>query len=211
MQNKSKMDIHILYIDDQIDLVFEEFMIKAIENYNEQSKEMKLVYNELEFSSQDIKQIIEDPKVKASDLIIIDSTLYKERHQNPLRGEHLYLEIKKIYNYKTIIMLSQESLEKKYPHIHYIKKYNSRHGENKSSEHYQKYFNEIKVMIKEAASSKDLAYNSMISSPIDKKQQEDIINNIESTPIYDDFNSNDISKIIGLFNEIRGLIDDKIK
>ena len=123
--------IRLLYIDDSLDSYITDYL-------NEEYKKEKVetVYNEIGFTvDNNYEWLLNNEYVKRANIIIIDSSLFKEDNaKNLFTGEEFKIIFKKFFPYSEVIIVSQNiENDKKYG---IVEKYKKSKATKTSKEHY---------------------------------------------------------------------------
>ncbi len=184
----------LIYIDDNIDNDITCYLRKNFNNEN-------IEYYEREFkTTETYSDLLNDDKVKTADIIIIDSKLFENRNVNKkFTGEQFKLIVAKEFPYKKVFVISRNDDVKT---VGYIKKKNF-----SNDVEFKKYYDkELKLKIQDAMNNiiadKKLVDEMLQNNVIDPIILEKIRNSFLGIKHFDDLKSDDIDKIISLFNEL---------
>lgn len=197
---KDNMEIiNITYVDDNIDSFITDYLL---EEYNFEGIETN--YSEISFKEDDdYEKLLNNNDIKIANIIIIDSSLFKEESiHNLFTGEEFKIILKKYFPYIEVIIVSQNNC----PDFEYgiIEKFKESKRGNKTSKEY--YDEKLKPFLDEAIK------NILISRNILKKlNKNNNLNNILKDKIensmngiveYDELTSKDINNLINEFKKM---------
>lgn len=186
----------LIYIDDHIDYSLTGYLRECFE-------ETEIEYDEREFkNTETYSDLLKDELVKSANIILIDSKLFENRNvgNKKFTGEEFQILLTKIYPFKKVFVISQNEDENGVGFIKKadldndddIKEYYDQNLKLKIEESIQK----IKIEIK-------LVNDMCGKKAIDPVIMEQIKNAMDGTGEFDQLTSQDIDKVIDLFNQLK--------
>ncbi len=190
--------INILYIDDNTDTYISEYLSEKY-RYDGVNGE----YEERPFTSEDsYETLLVDDKIKAADIIIIDSVLFQNANfvNEKLAGEEFEIILKKIFPFKEMIVVTQNEVEKD---LGILKKYDSSSKQDKNE-----FFNKIWKPHLDEAIYRILIYRKVFKRIEEKKYVEtyfleEIQKSLAGEDSYEQLSVEDVDKLIETFEEMR--------
>lgn len=195
--------LHIVYIDDNIDIGLSRYLDSEYEYLNFQK-----IYHEVKFDPQlGYESLIRDPKIQTANIIIIDSRLFENRniYVGKFTGEEFKIILKKYYPFIEVIVITQNK-----PDIDMgtISKHDSRLGQN-YMEYYKntlpQYFDNA---IKNLQIYKKIAEKLQENTNWEDVLKEKILNSLNGVIAYDELTKTDIDNLVTIFKEIQGKLND---
>lgn len=194
--------IRIVYIDDNVDVYLSEYLEKEYNHDN-------FLYKEISFNSEDgYDCLIDDPRIKEANIVIIDSKLFEnDRAVNgKFTGEEFKMILKKIFPFIEVIVITQNELDEDYGTL---SKYRGDCGDT-----FQKYYAmNLKAVLDDSIKNINV-YRNIVNKlknndGIDKVLIEKITSSLEGLSQYDELTTRDIDNIINAFKEIQEEVDEK--
>lgn len=193
--------IKIVYIDDDIDSNISKYLDREYTNENFEKE-----YYEVCFKSSDgYDNLINNPLVKESNIILIDSKLFENNRAafGKFSGEEFKIILRKVFPFIEVIVITQNELEKDYGAIQKF-----RGGFKDTFQQY--YARELKdaldIAIENINIYRNIATKLKSNNGIDKVLIEKIINSLDGTSQYDELTIKDIDNIISVFKELQSNI-----
>lgn len=194
--------INILYIDDQKDPFITNYLMEEYKYKN-----FEIIYNEVTFSSDtNYEELLNDEKVKEANIIVIDSSLFKEDSVNNIfTGEEFKIILKKYFPYIEVVIVSQINEKSKYGIVEKFKA--SKQVDIDANEYYNK---KLKPLLD--SSIEDIAILRNILEKLNKNEtinqilKEKIENSMNGIIEYNDFTSKDIDDLIEEFKKLEKIL-----
>ena len=190
--------LELLYIDDQIDPA----LGKYLDGYS--SEGYDITFQEIQFIPEcGYESLIDNPKVKAANIIFVDSRLFENRNaqQGKFTGEEFKLILKKYYPFIEVIVITQNDADSE---LGIIQKYSTRDDGQTPSEYYEKL---LPQYIEEALRSLEqiwkVAKKIEQNRDLDQVLKEKILDLTKGIKVYDEFSKSDIDRLIAAFKEIQ--------
>lgn len=194
--------INLVYIDDRIDPTITSYFVDDFV-----SELAEIDFAEIDFNNQaEYEKLIENEIVKKSDVIIIDSRLFENGHviSDKFSGEEFKIILKKIFPYKEVIVITQNEIDEG---SGVISKFNS-----KGNNHVEYYNTNWKPVIEKAVRDilvfRNLSKKLVVNPNVEKVLVEQIIDSLDGMSEYQRLTTNDIDKLIGAFEELKGKYND---
>ena len=193
--------INILYIDDHPEVA----LAKYLDNYKNLKCEIE--YSDIEFNPDEgCESLINNPDVKAANIIFIDSKLFENRSAvgGKFTGEEFKIILRKYFPFIEVIVITQNEIAEEYETI---SKYN--HNCKKSPEQY--YDETLSILLDK--SIKNIFEVRKIASELEKNTNwekvmvEKILNSINGREKFDELTKNDIDDVIKMFQELQEKIE----
>lgn len=197
--------LKILYIDDSP----EPALTKYLDKYKHAACEFD--YSDIKFNPDEgYERLINDSKVKSSNIIFVDSRLFENRNAitGKFTGEEFKIILKKYFPFIEVIVITQNDVEEGYETI---SKYDSKSGQSADE-----YYGEIIPPILEQA-VKNIFEFRKIASEMEKNTRwekvmiEKIVNSINGQGVFDELTKNDIDEVIEMFQELQEKIDGEYR
>lgn len=202
----AKKKINIVYIDDNSDEILSQYMNKnycATPFQRSDITPIEKDYEEVRFCGDEgYEALLQDPIVKAANVILIDNHLFEERTIGTGRfsGKQFKIIFRKILPYVEVIIITQdETLAGE----NVICKFSGRHGEDATQYYQQNLAPCLDRAIKEVLDFEDLACDLAQSKDVEKFLVDKILNSLQGDDSYDALSKSDIDKLICSFREIK--------
>lgn len=186
----------LVYIDDRIDYSLTGYLRECFKNTT-------IEYDEREFKNiETYSDLLNDELVKAANVILIDSRLFENSRviNKKFTGEEFQILLTKIYPFKKVFVISQN--EDEYG-VGFIRKTDLEENDE-IKEYYDKNLKpKIEDAIKRIKIEKKLVNDMCGKKEIDSVIMEQIKNALEGSCVYDQLTSEDIDKVIDLFNQLK--------
>ena len=197
-----KDTIALLYIDDRPETSLSKYLDQEYshEKYATQ-------YADVLFKPQDgYESLLKNSKVKAADVIFIDSRLFENRTavQRKFTGEEFKFVLKKISPYKEVIVITQNGVDGE---IDMVAKYDSSSGET-STEYYNEH---LKDKIDKAITNIEqywlLLERMNENDSWDTVLKDKVIATLNGNDAYDELTKTDIDTLVVAFKQIQEKIN----
>lgn len=197
-------EINILYIDDKISTE----LTKYIYSYCKESESCSYGGHIKFESTMTYESLISSSEVKKANIIIIDSSLFENRliKKYKFTGEDFKIIFKKISPYTEVIVISQDTQQCDYGIFEKYKSY-----QNKELTEYQYYENKLGPLLEEKIRSiiaiRNIFLKMKMGNNLNKVLVDKIGNLLDGISEYEELTSDDINKVIKLFQEIESKIN----
>lgn len=193
--------INILYIDDHPEIA----LAKYLDNYKNLNCEIE--YSDIEFNPDEgYESLINNPDVKAANIIFIDSKLFENRSavEGKFTGEEFKIILRKYFPFIEVIVITQNEIPEEYETI---SKYN--YNCEKSPEQYynEKLSTLLDKSIKNIFEVRKIASELEKNTNWEKVMVEKILNSINGREKFDELTKNDIDDVIKMFQELQEKIE----
>lgn len=194
--------IRVLYIDDSLDSYITDYLLD--EYFNENTE---LEYDEIEFTLEDnYEKLLNNEKVKKANIIVIDSSLFKEdKAINLFTGEEFKIIFKNYFPYSEVIIVSQNSENNKEYGI--LEKYKESKATMTPKKHYDL---TLKPLLDEY--SRRILELRNILKKVEKNESlskilvDKIGNSLSGIVEYQDLTSKDIKELINQFKSVEKIL-----
>lgn len=202
----SEKKINIVYIDDNSDEILSRYMTKSYCTtpfYRSNTTQIEKNYEEVRFCGTDgYEALLNNPIVKAANVILIDNHLFEERTVGAGRfsGKQFKIILRKIFPYVEVIIITQDTT---LSGENVILKFSGGHGENATQYYEEKLAPSLDRAIKEVLAFEDLADDLIQSKDVEKLLIDKVLNSLQGDDSYDALSKSDIDELINSFREIK--------
>ena len=193
--------INILYIDDGPDSDLEKYL------YAYSHPEYEIGYSEIIFDTADgYNSLIQSNKVRAANIIFIDSRLFENHNagKNKFSGEELKIILKKFFPFIEVIVITQNDPDST---VGTLAKFNSR-CTGTAAEYYANHLPPIiNAAINNISVYRRLANQLKSNGNWEATLKDKIINSLQGISTYDELTKSDIDQLISAFKEIQVILD----
>ncbi len=190
----------LVYIDDEMEVSLSQYLDNHLKNVL--GANIELEYEEIKFDPKlGYKSLINDTKVRRTNIILIDSRLFEDRNasQGKFSGEEFKFILKRTYPFIEVLVISQNKMDAS---LQIIPKYNCDCG--MSPEEY--YDANLLQHIKDAIAQVDL-YRTLANCFDENDNWEPLIkertiSNFEGTESYSELTKDDIDRLVRGFKEL---------
>lgn len=193
--------LKILYIDDNP----EPALAKYLDKYY--STACDFDYSDIKFNPDEgYESLINNPEVKSSNIIFIDSRLFENRNAitGKFTGEEFKIILKKYFPFIEVIVITQNEVNDDYKTI---SKYDPKSG--KSPEEY--YGEKLPILLEQSIRNifevRKIASEMAKNTSWEKVMIEKIVNSVNGQGTFDELTKNDIDNVIDMFRELQEKID----
>lgn len=198
--------INIVYIDDISDEILSHYMNKTYctESLSRSDETpIKKNYEEVRFCGTDgYEALLNNPTVKAANVILIDNHLFEERTVGAGRfsGKQFKIILRKIFPYVEVVIITQDKTLSGENVIH---KFSGRHGENASQYYHENLAPCLDRAIESVLDFEDLADDLKQSTDVKKILIDKVLSSLQGDDSYDALSKSDIDELINSFREIK--------
>lgn len=193
--------LKILYIDDNP----EPALAKYLDKY--QSQICDFEYSDIKFNPDEgYERLINNPEVKSSNIIFIDSRLFENRNATTgkFTGEEFKIILKKYFPFIEVIVITQNEADSDYETI---SKYDPK-CEKLPEEYYGDKLPELlEQSVRNIFEVRKIASEMEKNTSWEKVMVEKIVNSVNGQGRFDEFTKNDIDEVIRMFRELQEKVE----
>lgn len=193
--------LKILYIDDNP----EPALAKYLDKYQSQTCDFE--YSDIKFNPDEgYERLINNPEVKSSNIIFIDSRLFENRNATTgkFTGEEFKIILKKYFPFIEVIVITQNEVDSDYETI---SKYDPKCGKLPEDYYGDKLPELLEQSVRNIFEVRKIASEMEKNTSWEKVMVEKIVNSVNGQGRFDEFTKKDIDEVIRMFRELQEKVE----